>query len=114
MNIPDELDAVSKAQQEAAARLISEVANYLKMSGYQYVLISVARLERREERPGEVAAPGATILVADDECTPIFPHQADVLRGCVGAIEHRFAQSGVAGSTRSSAVPYVPPTHQGN
>lgn len=90
----DELTARSKIEQAAAAKLCLEIANYLKMGGYQYVCLSIAKIIEAKEGP-EVAAPGATILEAHDRCLPIYLHQAGVLEDCIAALEKRFAASGV-------------------
>jgi hypothetical protein len=90
----DELTARSKIEQAAAAKLCLEIANYLKMGGYQYVCISIAKII--EAKDGiHVAAPGATVLEAHDRCLPIYLHQAGVLDDCVAALKKRFEASGV-------------------
>jgi hypothetical protein len=89
----DDLNARSEIEKAAAARLCLALANYLKLSGYQYVCISIAKLIEAKDGP-EVSAPGATILEAHDRCLPIFPHQAGVLGDCMSALDKRFRASG--------------------
>lgn len=109
----DDLDARSKIEQAAAAKLCLEIANYLKMGGYQFACISIAKLIRSEDGR-EVAAPGATILEAHDDCLPVFPHQAGVLGDCMEALDKRFRESGVRAAPVSFSAAYPQPNSKGN
>jgi len=83
---------VNTADHEAEAALeVRRIEEYLALRGYGFIVISIAKLVREDNR---VATPGAATFSVLHEMYPAVPHEARALRALADKLDAIFRESG--------------------
>jgi hypothetical protein len=79
-------------EQKAAVDIANLCAQQLRRTGYDFVIVGVAKLIRRAD--GRMSLPGATLFEASPGCAPAYPSLAHNLRVLTDQLDAAFEASG--------------------